>query len=215
MLWVEQVLSNSRINIRSQAGVGMVEVLVTLFILSIGLLGVASLQFIGSLANSDALNRSQSVLVAQQLTERLRAASVMSQAGDGQVVTNEYFDANRYNFGNLSCPGGGNPFDCFCNAIPSGVRDCQGQNCSAAELATYDAYEVSCSAVSSNPEVTIALTCEDNNTLDANACSAGSKHSITLSWPAQSWQNNERRLNADCNVDADEPMDCVVVDVTL
>ena len=97
------MLSNSRINIRSQAGVGMVEVLVTLFILSIGLLGVASLQFIGSLANSDALNRSQSVLVAQQLTERLRAASVMSQAGDGQVVTNEYFDANRYNFGNISC----------------------------------------------------------------------------------------------------------------
>ncbi len=207
--------SITRINHHYQAGVGMVEVLVTLFILSIGLLGVASLQFVGSLSNSDALNRSQSVLVAQQLTERLRAASVMSQAGDGQIVANEYFDANRYNFNNLSCSGGGRPFDCFCIDIPSNIRDCQGQNCSAAELATYDAYEVSCSAVSSNPEVTIALTCEDNNLLDTNACSAGSKHSVVLSWPAQGWQNNERRLNADCNVGSSEPMDCVVVDVTL
>ena len=209
------MFSNGRKSHQFQTGVGMVEVLVTLFILSIGLLGVASLQFIGSLSNSDALNRSQSVLVAQQLTERLRAASVMSQTGDGQVVANEYFDADRYNFGNLSCPGGGNPFDCFCNEIPSGVRDCQGQNCSAAELATYDAYEVSCSAVSSNPEANIALTCEDNNGLDANTCSAGSKHIVTLSWPVQSWQNNERRLNADCNDDTDEPMDCVIVDITL
>ena len=210
-----KVLLINRINNHSQAGVGMVEVLVTLFILSIGLLGVASLQFIGSLSNSDALNRSQSVLVAQQLTERLRAASVMSQAGDGQVVANEYFDVNRYNFSNLSCPGGGNPVDCFCMSIPSGIRDCQGQNCTAAELATYDAYEISCSAVSSNPEVTVNLTCEDNNLLDTNACSAGSKHSVVLSWPAQSWQNNELRLNADCNDDDDEPMDCVIVDVTL
>ncbi|TDF38627.1 pilus assembly protein PilV [Alteromonadaceae bacterium M269] len=193
----------------------MVEVLVTLFILSIGLLGVASLQFIGSLSNADALNRSQSVLVAQQLTERLRAASVMSQAGDGQVVANEYFDAGRYNFNNLSCPGGGNPFDCFCIEIPNSVRDCRGQNCSAAELATFDAYEVSCSAVSSNPEVTIGLSCEDNNLLDVNSCSAGSKHSVILRWPTQNWQNTERRLNAECNVDASEPMDCVIVDVTL
>ena len=193
----------------------MVEVLVTLFILSIGLLGVASLQFIGSLSNADALNRSQSVLVAQQLTERLRAASVMSQAGDGQVVANEYFDADRYNFNNLSCSGGGNPFDCFCIEIPNSVRDCRGQNCSAAELATFDAYEVSCSAVSSNPEVTIGLSCEDNNLLDTNSCSAGSKHSVILRWPTQNWQNTERRLNAECNIDASEPMDCVIVDVTL
>ena len=50
-----------------QHGLGMVEVMVTLFILSIGLLGVAYLQFVGSYTNSEALSRSQSVLVAQQL----------------------------------------------------------------------------------------------------------------------------------------------------
>lgn len=59
-------------------GLGMIEVLVTLFILSVGLLGVASLQFIGSFANADALSRTQSVLVAQQMSERLRASALTS-----------------------------------------------------------------------------------------------------------------------------------------
>ncbi len=51
--------------VHHQKGVGMIEVLVTLFILSIGILGVASMQFVSSFSNSDALNRSQSVMVAQ------------------------------------------------------------------------------------------------------------------------------------------------------
>ena len=43
-----------------QQGVGMIEVLVTLFIVSVGLLGVAYLQIVGSFTNSEALSRSQS-----------------------------------------------------------------------------------------------------------------------------------------------------------
>ena len=54
---------------------GMVEILVTLFILTVGLLGVASLQFVSAFSNADALHRSQAVLVAQQFSERLRAAA--------------------------------------------------------------------------------------------------------------------------------------------
>ena len=42
-------------------GVGMVEILVTLFILTVGLLGVASLQFVSAFSNADALHRSQAV----------------------------------------------------------------------------------------------------------------------------------------------------------
>ena len=46
-----------------QSGVGFIEVLITLFVLAIGLLGVASLQFVGSFANRDAISRTQSELV--------------------------------------------------------------------------------------------------------------------------------------------------------
>ncbi|MEP4099540.1 type IV pilus modification protein PilV, partial [Paraglaciecola sp.] len=97
----------------AQYGLGMIEVLVTLFILSVGLLGVAYLQFVGSFTNSEALSRSQSVLVAQQLTERLRANATFSAVGNGLIVDNTYFDEDIYNFSTLSCTSG-LPHECYC-----------------------------------------------------------------------------------------------------
>lgn len=199
----------------SQRGVGMIEVLITLFILSIGLMGVASLQFISSLSNSDALNRSQAVMVAQQLSERLRANAVMSQVGDGLVVNNEYFNTANYNFDNLSCPGGGLPFACFCMAHPGSIPDCGNNQCSAAQLAVYDTYQTSCAAVANNPSVEVGLNCDDSDPADADSCSTGSRHSIILAWPVENWQNIDRILNADCNEGKSEPHDCVIVDITL
>lgn len=196
-------------------GVGMIEVLVTLFILSVGLLGVASLQFISAFSNADALSRSQSVMVAQQFSERLRATATMSQVGDGLVVSNDYFDENLYNFSGLSCAGGAQPYQCYCMLHPAGVPDCQNNVCTAAELAHFDAYEASCAAVSTNPGVELSLGCDDNNVLDTDACSAGSRHSIILAWPVDNWQNIERSLNPQCNEGRSTPHDCVILDVTL
>lgn len=198
-----------------QRGVGMIEVLITLFILAVGLMGVASLQFISSLTNSDALNRSQSVMVAQQLSERLRASAVMSQVGDGLIVNNEYFNEDNYNFEGLTCVGGGTPYNCFCLTVPASVPDCGANQCSAAEVAVYDAYQTSCSAVSANPGVEVELACDDNVPGDTDACSTGSRHSIILSWPVENWQNIDRILNADCNEGKTDPHDCIIVDVTL
>jgi type IV pilus assembly protein PilV len=198
-----------------QQGVGMIEVLVTLFILSVGLLGVAYLQFVGSFTNSEALSRSQSVLVAQQLTERLRASAVFSPLGKGLVVHNDYFDENLYNFSGMTCATG-LPHVCYCLEPPVSIPNCNDNVCSAAQLAAFDAYEISCSAVAANPEIEIILSCElDNNSTDTDLCSAGSKHIVILSWPVQNWQNIERTLNADCNVGETLPHDCVSVDVTL
>ena len=201
-------------NLRQQ-GVGMIEVLVTLFILSVGLLGVASLQFISSFSNSDALNRSQSVMVAQQLSERLRANAVMSLVGDGLVVNNQYFDQGLYNFSNLSCPGGGKPYDCYCLSHPATVPNCRANQCTAAQFAAFDAYEMSCAAVATNPAVTLNLTCTDNRAGDADSCSPGSRHRIILAWPVENWQNIDRSLNAECTAGRSGAHDCVILDVTL
>jgi type IV pilus assembly protein PilV len=199
----------------NQQGVGMIEVLVTLFILSVGLLGVAYLQFVGSFTNSEALSRSQSVLVAQQLTERLRASAVFSPLGKGLVVHNNYFDQDLYNFSGMSCASG-LPHACYCLERPVSVPNCNDNVCTAAQLAAFDAYEVSCSAVAANPDIGISLTCaEDNDLADTDTCSVGSKHTVILSWPVENWQNIERTLNADCNVGETLPHDCVSVDVTL
>ena len=198
-----------------QQGVGMIEVLVTLFILSVGLLGVAYLQFVGSFTNSEALSRSQSVLVAQQLTERLRASAVFSPLGKGLVVHNDYFDEDLYNFSAMTCSSG-LPHACYCLKRPVSVPNCNDTVCTAAQLAAFDAYEVSCAAVAANPEIEISLSCEsDNNTADTDDCSVGSKHIVILSWPVENWQNIERTLNADCNVGETLPHDCVSMGVTL
>jgi type IV pilus assembly protein PilV len=204
-----------KLYINNQQGVGMIEVLVTLFILSVGLLGVAYLQFVGSFTNSEALSRSQSVLVAQQLTERLRASAVFSPLGKGLVVHNDYFDKDLYNFSGMTC-NTGLPHACYCLERPTVIPNCNDNVCTAAELAVFDAYEVSCSAVAANPEIEISLSCEfDNNAADTDLCSVGSKHIVILSWPVQNWKNIQRTLNADCNIDETLPHDCVSVDVTL
>lgn len=193
----------------------MIEVLVTLFILSVGLLGVAYLQFVGSFTNSEALSRSQSVLVAQQLTERLRASAVFSSLGKGLVVHNDYFDQDLYNFSGMTCDTG-LPHACYCLERPITIPNCNDNVCTASQIAVFDAYEVSCSAVAANPEIEISLSCElDNNTADTDLCSVGSKHIVILSWPVQSWQNIQRTLNANCNIGETLPHDCVSVDVTL
>jgi type IV pilus assembly protein PilV len=99
---------------------------------------------------------------------------------------------------------------------PVSVPNCNDNVCSAAQLAAFDAYEVSCSAVAANPDIGISLTCaEDNDLADTDTCSVGSKHTVILSWPVENWQNIERTLNADCNVGETLPHDCVSVDVTL
>jgi type IV pilus assembly protein PilV len=204
-----------KLYINNQQGVGMIEVLVTLFILSVGLLGVAYLQFVGSFTNSEALSRSQSVLVAQQLTERLRASAVFSPLGKGLVVHNDYFDKELYNFSGMTC-NTGLPHACYCLERPTMIPNCNDNVCTAAELAVFDAYEVSCSAVAANPEIEISLSCEfDNNAADTDLCSVGSKHIVILSWPVQNWKNIQRTLNADCNIGETLPHDCVSVDVTL
>ncbi|MCY7295936.1 pilus assembly protein PilV [Alteromonas sp. a30] len=193
----------------------MIEVLVTLVILSIGLLGVASLQFISTLSNSDALHRSQAVMISQQLSERLRANAALSASGRGLVVDNSYFDVSLYNFNNVTCAGNIPNFKCHCLAHPAGIPNCRNNTCTPAQFAVFDAYEMSCSAASVSSSLEIALTCNDNNVLDADVCSAGSRHRIALKWPVENWQNIERQLNPDCNVGEDEPHDCVILDVIL
>lgn len=56
-----------------QRGVTLIEVLVAVLVLSIGLLGVASMQFYGLRYNQSAYLRSQAAVVAYDLADRMRA----------------------------------------------------------------------------------------------------------------------------------------------
>lgn len=205
-------MENGR-TLKQQLGVGMIEVLITLFILAIGLLGVASMQFVGSFSNKDALARTQAVMVAQQMSERLRASVVPSQFSDGFVVSNEYFDATNYNFVGSSCTG--NPYQCNCLTIPASVPNCQTNDCTADQVAQFDAYQMSCAAVEANPNTTIEVDCDDNNLGDADACTAGSIHTIRVSWPSAGWRDGNRVANQNCNTSGSSTHDCVILQVAL
>ncbi len=62
-------------NMRRMAGVGLIEILVTLVIFSLGMLSLAALQGIAKKANFDALQRTNAALMAYDLLERMRSNS--------------------------------------------------------------------------------------------------------------------------------------------
>ena len=95
----------------TQAGFSMVEVLVTLVVLSTGLLGVANLQVEALRSNQSAFLASVAAQQAQDMTERMQAnpAGVMG----GQY---DHLDAS----------------------IPGEQVNCQTANCTPAQLAMYD-----------------------------------------------------------------------------
>ncbi len=199
----------------SQHGVGLIEVLVTLVILSVGLLGVAALQFTGSFANKDAISRTQADIVASQIVERLRVAARPATVGDGVVVNNQYFSSSNYNFAGLSCTSGAKASICYCQAIPANIPDCESGECNEAQMAQYDGWAVSCAAIQTNPQTQVSLSCADNNTTDIYTCSAGSRVTIQLRWPVNSGGNTTYNLNSRCNPNTGDSYNCVVKDVTL
>jgi len=67
---------------KSNSGFTMIEVLVTLIILSIGLLGLAGLQASSMSNNHNAYLKSQSTLLANDMADRLRANIVGVRAGN-------------------------------------------------------------------------------------------------------------------------------------
>ena len=69
-------------------GVGLIEILITLVITSIGLLGLAGLQVSGLRNNQFAYNRTQAIILATDISDRMRANSEAVIAGDYVQATN-------------------------------------------------------------------------------------------------------------------------------
>ena len=113
-------------------GVTLIEVLVAIVITSIGILGFASLQFLGLNSNQSAYYRSQASFIASDLSERMRANI------DGM-------NANAYA-----------PFDSAtiiaCNAVPANFCDERNnsgtvqaaQACDASQRAAHDLFVATC-----------------------------------------------------------------------
>jgi len=60
-------------NRRTQAGAGLIESLISLFVVSIGFIGLAGLELSGLAASNNSLLRSKAVYLSYQMADRLRA----------------------------------------------------------------------------------------------------------------------------------------------
>jgi type IV pilus assembly protein PilV len=105
-----------------QRGVGMVEVLIALLVMSVGLLGYAGLQLRALNSTEEAHYRTQAMAIAQDLAERI-AANPQSMA--------EYLSGG--NWGQLT-PAAGKP---------NGWDVCLTADCSADQMAASDIFQIS------------------------------------------------------------------------
>lgn len=112
-----------------QRGINMIEVMATIIITSIGLLGLNSLQLKANRSTLDAGNKSQAVWILDDLTNRMRANA---------TEINEYDTG-----GEMTCTNTAKPK--ICSAYHSGGNRISAPlNCTIAEQAKSDLYEVLC-----------------------------------------------------------------------
>lgn len=67
---------------KAQAGFSLIEVLVSVFVLAVGLLGLANLQITSLKVNQDAQQRSMAISQINEIADRMRANPVGVTAGD-------------------------------------------------------------------------------------------------------------------------------------
>ncbi|MDI3452757.1 type IV pilus modification protein PilV [Acinetobacter oleivorans] len=103
---------------KTQAGVGLLEVLVALILLAIGVLGYVALQVRAIDASSEALSKSQAIMIMRGLAENIRVNS--SQASQYPAFVRSY---SNYSSTTIT------PTLCF-NAT-----------CTPSQLAQFDAYQ--------------------------------------------------------------------------
>lgn len=165
------------------AGLTMIEILVTLIILSIGLLGMAALQLTGIRSANSSTYRTQATLLADDLAERMRANTTA-------VDSNAFMAVNS---AALNCATVPNP---YCGEYYDGVNNNAAVSCTPAEMATYDLNVWFCGELNSGARrggvqsilnsATATITCTDVNPpsgADVDPCTnRSSYHTITLGW---------------------------------
>lgn len=112
-----------------QTGSSLIEVLITLFVLAVGMLGMAALQLNALQGSVDSTQRSQTTWILQDFAERIRANPDGSSATYAAAPICGALPTNR-------CADYYNP------AISTKVN---ATVCSAAQMAAFDRWEAQCS----------------------------------------------------------------------
>lgn len=96
-------------------GFSLIEVLVALFVISIGLLGIAAMEIYSKESGNEAIQRSSAVFIAQEMMEKMRANPTVLASYVGVTV------------GNAS--------------VATPATDCKAGACTSSQLVTFDIWE--------------------------------------------------------------------------
>lgn len=180
---MEAQMSQSKINNKHKrhlhyrkrsAGVGILEVLVALVVVSIGVLGVAGLQLTGMKHSSGGYNRFRAILYAENMAARMRS----NQDGIDSLAYNT-FDSDT---------------DANCTAKP--VPYCQANrttasgSCNAAEMAAFDLFSIACGSWTGAGEAKNGVSDElASGRIQVNCdvpCTAASNYTVLITWEENS-----------------------------
>ena len=174
-------------------GFTLLEVLVTLLIVSIGFLGLAGLQVTGLRSNLSADARGQASLMVNDIIERMRANPLGVQNSTASE-DNAYAAINSAAITCNSLP------DPFCSNYNDGTAT-NAANCTPKQMATFDAWVWYCGMpVASGGRAggirnwlvngSATVSCVDNDNTDGDACTEGSSYQITVNWQEASTDRN-------------------------
>lgn len=196
-----------------QSGLTLVEVLVALFVITVGLAGIIRLQYVSIFNNAQTDSRLTSAIAVSALADNIKSVAQYQKVNNGRTIAEEYFTANMQNYGGKNCSGSDN-FSCACAALPAGLTACDTQSCSSGELAYYHLWQASCAVIQGNNQAKLKVECADIDGADALACTPGSKISIEVSWPTDSAQANNTSIHNRCS-GMHTNSACIIEDIIL
>jgi len=167
---------NNSMYMSRQSGIGIVEVLVALVVVSLGVLGMASLQLTGMQHSSGGYNRSKALLYAENMATRMRT--------NRPAIDELLFDG--YSSEATGCDTQPSP---YCQASSAGAA---AQACTAEQLAAFDSYTVACGewgesgaedgVVGTLPNGVLSIVCDLDPDDASSECTKSSTYTITVSW---------------------------------
>ena len=148
------------LNSLNAKGYGLIEVLISMLVFALGVLGVAGMQGQAIRVTHDSLQRSQAAWMVQEASERMK-------------VNFGGLDSGRYQ---ATAVTASTDITAYCGNPPP--KQCIGSTCTPDEMADYDINDLLCkNAGVINPQLAIACT----NT----PCAAGDIVTIDLSWDSR------------------------------
>ncbi|ACV35531.1 type IV pilus modification protein PilV [Accumulibacter sp.] len=172
---------------RSQRGFTLLEVLISLLILLIGLLGIAVLMLKGQRASFEGYQRQQALAMAQEMAEKIRS----NQGAVAAYVTGTTDGPNM--------PGRGGRFATYQALSDAGkcwTADCDAANMAQNHLATWDGVLVGAS------ETKDAATNRVGGIIGARGCVERPDATQPIFWVSVAWQGEGDTVAPDATASA-------------